>query len=232
VDTAGSRRARLAFAAVGIAAAVLQVSSSVLGDLARLDHGTLVGASADVVRLGADHAGLFRWAGLLDMLGSDLLLLPLAVYLWSRFRDAHPTAVDVGTVAAVVGLGVGAAGAAAWSSAAPLITAYASASPTDRPHVALTFVTVIHVAVALWHYVTGPALAMWLVSVAIAVRDEWRGFAIYSAILAAVTAVGSIGTALVPNATSSGPSTLFFLPLAVWSAWLAVRIWRDDASIS
>jgi hypothetical protein len=36
----------------------------------------------------------------------------------------------------------------------------------------------------------------------------------------------------VPNATSSGPSTLFFLPLAVWSAWLAVRIWRDDASSS
>jgi hypothetical protein len=230
VETPGSSRSRLAFAAVGIVAAVLSLSSSVLGDLARLDHGTLVGDSADVVRLGADHAGLFRWGGLLDMLGSYLLFLPLAVYLRNRFHDQHPTTVDVGTVAAVVASGVGAAGAAAWASASPLISAYATASPTDRPHLAVTFATVIHVVIALWHFAVGPARAVWLASVAIVARDQWRGFAVYSAVLAAATGLASIGAALMPNATSSVPETVFFLPFVVWPVWLAVRIWRDGAS--
>jgi hypothetical protein len=218
------------FAAVGIAAAVLSLASSILLDLARLDDGKLVGDAADIVRLGADHAGLFRWCGLVDMVGSYLLFLPLAVWLRNRFHDAHPTSVDVGTVAAVVYGGVGAAGAAAWAAASPLITAYASASPSDRPHLATTFTAVIHVVAALWHYVAGPAAAVWFASVAIAVRDQWRGFAVYSVILAAVTALASTGAALMPNATSSAPGTVFFLPLAVWPVWLAVRILRDDAS--
>ena len=162
------------------------------------------------------------------MFGSYLLFLPLAVYLRNRFHDAHPTTVDVGTVAAVLYGGVAAAAAAAWASATPLISTYAGASPSERPQVALTFATVMHVVTALWHFVAGPAGAVWLGSIAIAVRDRWRGFAMYSAILAAATGLTSIGAALLPNATSSGPGTLFFLPFAVWPAWLAVRIWRDD----
>jgi hypothetical protein len=71
---------------------------------------------------------------------------------------------------------------------------------------------------------------VWFASVAIAVRDRWRGFAVYSAVLAAATGLASIGAALVPDATSTGPGTLYFLPLAVWPAWLAVRISRDDVS--
>ncbi len=215
------------FAAVGVAAAAISLTSSVLGDLARLDNGRLVGDSAHIVRLGADHAGFFRWAGLLDMVGTYLLFLPLAVYLRRRFRGVHAAIMDMGTVAAVVALGVGAAGAAVWASAAPLISAHASASPNERPYLEVTFATVIHAVTAVWHYVTGPALAVWFGSVAIAARAQWRGFAAYSMVLAVSAALGSIGAALLPNATSTGPTTLFFAPLAVWAAWLGVRIWCD-----
>ena len=221
-------RRRTAFAAVGIAAAVLSLTSSVLLDLSRLDDGNLVADSVDIVALGPQHVALFRWTGLLDMLGSYLLFLPLAVYLRNRFHDAHPATIDVGTVAAVVYGGVGAAGAAVWASAAPLIAAYADASPTARPALAVTFAAVVHAVNALWHFVAGPAAAVWFASVAIVTRDQWRGFAIYSAVLGVVTGLASIGAALMPDATSSAPGTLLFLPLAVWPAWLAVRIWRDD----
>jgi hypothetical protein len=225
-----SQRSRAAFAAVAIAAALISLTSSVLLDLARLDDGRLVGDAADIVRLGSDHAGIFRWCGLLDMLGSYLLFLPLAVCLRNRFHDAHPTTVDIGTVGAVVYGAVGAAAAAAWAGAAPLISAYAIASPSGRPLLATSFAAVIHVVTALWHYVGGPAAATWFVCVAISTRDTWRGFAIYSALLGAATGLASIGTALFPNATSSGPGSLAFLPFAVWPAWLAVRIWRDRTS--
>jgi hypothetical protein len=220
----------VAFAAVGIAAAVLSLASSVLLDLARLDHAKLVPDLAYVVRLGADHAELFRWGGLLDMLGSYLLFLPLALYLRNRFHGAHPATLDVGTLAAVVYGAVGASGAAALASASPLISAYAAASPNDRPHLAVIFATLIHVVTSLWHYVAGPAAAVWFASVAIAVRDRWRGFAAYSAVLAATLGVASIASALMPNATSSGLGTLFFVPLSVWPGWLAIRILRDDPS--
>ena len=63
METPGSSGSRLAFAAVGIVAAVLSLSSSVLGDLARLDHGTLVGDSADVVRLGIEEGVLVNATG-------------------------------------------------------------------------------------------------------------------------------------------------------------------------
>jgi hypothetical protein len=221
-------RRRRAFAAVGIAAAVLSLASSVLLDLARLDDGSLVGDSADIVRLGTDHEGSFRWSGLVDMLGSYLLFLPLAVYLRDRFRDAHPTTTEIGFVAAIVYGAVGAAGAAAWASAAPLISTYANAAATDRPLLATTFATVIDVVNALWHFVAGPAAAVWFATVAIAARNRWRAFAIYSALLAAATALASIGAALSPDATSTAPATLFFLPLSVWPAWLAMQVIRDD----
>ena len=230
MSSPNAARRRRAFAAVAIAAAVLSLASSVLLDLARLDDGSLVGDSADIVRLGTDHEGLFRWSGLLDMLGSYLLFLPLAVYLRDRFRDAHPMTTEVGTMAAIVYGAVGAAGAAAWAGATPLIAAYANATPTDRPLLATTFATVIDVVNALWHFVAGPAAAVWFASVAIAARDHWRGFAIYSALLAAATGLASIGAALSPDATSTAPGTLFFLPLSVWPAWLAIQIIRDDAS--
>jgi hypothetical protein len=215
---------------VGIAAAVLSLTSSILLDLARLHDGNLVADSADIVRLGDGHAGLFRWSGLLDLLGSYLLFLPLAVYLRQRLHEAHPTAIDIGTVAAVVYGGVGAAGAAAWVGATPLITAYTNAPASEQPHVAVTFAAVLHVVAALWHYVAGPAAAVWFAAVAIAARTRWRRFAAYSAILATATGLASIGAALYPEATSSGPATLYFLPLAVWPAWLAAHVWHDDAS--
>ncbi|HUR78885.1 MAG TPA: hypothetical protein VMZ22_13130 [Acidimicrobiales bacterium] len=219
-----SARGRRAFAAVGFAAAAIQLASGVMGDLARSDHGHLVADSALIVRLGTDHVALFRWSSLLDLFGFYLLMVPLAVYLRSRFRATHPMTADVGLVAAVIFGGVGATGAAIWVSATPLISEYAHAAPADRPYLAAIFGAMIHAGAALWHFVEGPAGAVWFASVAISARLRWRGFALYSAILAVAIALGSVGTMVAPDATSSAPTTLIFLPIVVWPVWLAIRI--------
>jgi len=211
-----------------MAAGVIGLASSVLLDLSRLDRGRLVADSALIVRLGSDHVELFRWASLLDLFGSYLLMLPLAVYLRNSFHAEQPATVDIGTVAAVVFGVAGATGAATWASATPLIAAYARASPGDRPYLAAIFAAAIRAGTALWHFVEGPAAAVWFGCTALATRHRWRGFARYSAALTVAIALGSAGTMVLPDATSSGPATLFFLPVAVWPVWLAIRIWRDD----
>ncbi|MBA3652604.1 MAG: hypothetical protein H0W70_00240 [Actinobacteria bacterium] len=211
-----------------VPATLLLLASDLLFDAVRYRHGTFIPRFADLVSVGAGKAGLFRLAGLTDMLGSYLLPLPATVYLWRVLRPSKPLVVDLIALAGVgFGLIGGAAAAALSFGGSSLIRSYAAAGPGARPAIASTFASLDGALTSgVWQSFNGVLLAVWLVGLALVLRRRWRWFAAYSAVLGVAGVLGSLGLLAGQEYASSAPETVVFLPLNVWLAWLAFLLWR------
>jgi len=155
-----------------IVSTALLLVSDVLFDIVRYQHGAFVEHSTDVITAGAGKAATFRWAGLTDMLGSYLLLLPAVIYLWRRLPRGDQVVVDVISGAGAAFCVVGAAAAAIYAYAGEaLIREYAHASPAAQTDIVRTFSTLdTIVTTALWQTVNGILLATWLIGIAVLLR--------------------------------------------------------------
>jgi len=212
-----------------IVASALLFASDALFDFARYTHGTLLADPHTYVSVGASKAWVFRSGGVIDMLGSYLLPIPAIVYLWRRLRSNDNLYFDIAALAGVSFGLAGAASAAVLSMAgAPLITAYAHATPGARPAIALVFATVSDATTnGIWQTLDSILLATWLIGLAITVRTRWPWFARYSIALGVMGLVAALGLMFGSSYSGSVPQALIFLPLNVWFVWLAVRIMRD-----
>lgn len=209
------------------AAAVVGLTSSVLGDLVRYEGGGFIAHPADLVTIGADKAQLLRVAYVADMFGSYLLFIPIVVYLWHRLRPRDALVVDVLSVCGLAYAVIGAVGAGILAAAGPtLIRAYADAPVVERVHIALTYTTLSDLVIGMWQFVVGLLGGVWWIGLGVLVRDQWRWFARFSVLFGVfgVLAVAARYTGV--DYDSSAPATLAFLPIAAWPAWLGVLLWR------
>jgi hypothetical protein len=100
----------------------------------------LVGDPATVLGAGASAAPLWRWAMLLDMFYSYLLLVPLALFVHRRLRARRPWLADLGLFGAAAYIVAGGASAAILGIAgSSLIESYATASAADQVGIAASF---------------------------------------------------------------------------------------------
>jgi hypothetical protein len=214
---------------LAIAAAPLTLLGLVLG-LAIVEFDAESFRDPDVVlALGAGAAGMLRTSFLLVMLGSYLLLVPLAVALWSRLGPQRDAAWSTALVAGLAYLGLGAAGASILAAVWPeLIEQYAT-SASDRDAVRVAFVTATRVAEGgLQGAVQNIAGGVWWTLVGLRLRAAGHGkLGWLTLVLGAASTVNALGSLLAAEALTLPGLTLTVLLAPVWSIAVGVTVVRD-----
>jgi len=155
------------------------------------------------------------------MFYSYLLLVPLALFLHRRLRANLPWLADLGTVAGLAYIFVGAAAAAILAIAGgSLVEAYSAATAADRAAIATSFDLVRNVVFfALWQLLDTLTLGTWISSVGVLLLAERPilsrllvvlGLALIAASLMSMTGVHS----LAPLVVGVGAALL------VWAGWV------------
>ena len=222
-ERAPSELRRLAIAGVGLALVVAVPASVALVAAFGWDVEALLSTGSDlraIVAGGHSAAVLLHWGALGDMLYSYVLLVPLALYLHSRFRERGPWLADLGTVAAFAYIFVGGAGAAILAFGGPsLIDAYASALAPERVPILASFSELRDIVVfGLWQTLDPITLGVWILSVGWLIRPERRATGVLLVVL-------GLGTASVSALTALGTPGLakvalgWGLPVLGWALW-------------
>jgi hypothetical protein len=212
-------------AIIAFAAAAIGLASSLLWDAVRYRDGSFIAHPNDLVSIGADKAALFRVAMVADMFGSYLLFLPIVIFLWHKLRPGNELVVDIMSAAGLAYTVIGATGAGIFAAAGPtLIRSYAHAPAGETAHIAVTFATLSDLVLGMWQFVIGLLAAVWWIGVGVLLRDEWRWFARFSILLGVVTLPAVVARYAGVEYVSTAPATLAFVAIAIWPAWLGVRL--------
>ncbi len=221
------------FAAVlALLAAPIAWSSLVLGLAAASWDAEALGDASAILNLGPGAAPLLRWSYACSMFGSYLLLIPLALWLYTRLRADHPSFSRWYTLCGLGFLGLGAAGAAMLGAVWPeLIGAYAEAAPEARPGYDVTFRTATWLAQeGLQGIIQDVAGATWWIGLGLLLRRSTRGLAWFSLVLGAALAINAVGNLLGNEALTSVGLAANLLLAPIWGVWAGLTAWRSANS--
>jgi hypothetical protein len=220
---------RRAIVAVGWTSLALVLVHSVLWDIVRYEDGRLIARMADLVNVGSGMATLFRLSLVADAVGSYLLLVPIALHLWHRYRERDPWAVDVATTAALVYATAGAITACALAVGGErLIRVHVSAVAADRPAIEASFTGLMDAALGVWQLLGLAALGTWWVIIGRFLRAEHRWLATFSLVAGAFSLAVAVGRAAGLDFEVAAPATLAFTPIGVWAVWVALATSRES----
>lgn len=136
----------------------------------------IFGDPAAILGGGSSVAALLRWGAIGDMFYSYLLLVPLALFLHRRLRPIKPWLADIGTIAALAYIFVGAAAAAILASVgSSLVEAHETAPATDLPAIAISFGVLRNIVYfGVWQMLDPLTAATWVASVGWLLLSERR----------------------------------------------------------
>jgi hypothetical protein len=194
--------------------------------LPRTGLGVLINEPAALVTIGAERAPILRWAYLLDAVGWYLLLVPLILFLRSRFREDG--LADLAAVGALAYVLMGSMAAVLMATAAPrLIEAFAGTTGPTQEAARLTFAVLSEgVHQGVWQTLDPIALGVWLLITGMHLRSAGAGW------LGTVPMILGILAFLASAATAAGASALVLVLLApgalfpLWVLWMGVRLLR------
>jgi hypothetical protein len=182
---------------------------------------------ATILALGPAGAGLIRWGFWLTMLGSYLLLTPLAFWLETQARPADNLLARWVTFCGLAYLSLGAAGAAMLAATWPTLIEAASAEPTRNDSILVAFRTATALAE---RGLQGPLQnlvgAIWWAGLGTLLWQQRRSFALFSLLLGVCSLLNALGGVTgVETLNFVGlVGTLILAPLwAVWAGALALR---------
>jgi len=227
-SAAGTRRGERWAGALAIVAGPLTVLGLVLG-LVLVDFDAERFRDPDVVLgLGADAAVTLRASYLLVMLGSYLLLVPLAVWIWSRLAPRVDPAWMTALVAGLLYLSLGAAGASILAAVWPALIQEFAAPGADGGAVRVAFVTATRIAEdGLQGAVQNLAGGVWWTAVGLRLRQaRHRALGVLSLVLGAASTVNALGSLTATEALTLPGLTLTVLLSPVWSVALGLTAAR------
>ena len=206
-----------------VLAIVLSVPSSLAffaafgGDV----EAAIFGHPAAILGGGASAAALLRWGAILDMFYSYLLLVPLAMFLHRRLRPIKPWLADIGTIAALAYILVGAAGAAILATAgSSLVDAYGTAAPADQPAIATSFEMLRDIVYfGLWQMLDPVTSGVWISSVGWLLLSERRLIGRFLVVLGAGLMGMSVMTMLGIHSLAALLASVAVIVL-IWLGWV------------
>jgi hypothetical protein len=182
-----------------------------------------------VLGLGADAAGTLRASFLLVMLGSYLLVVPLALWLAQRLGDGRDWRWRLTTVAGLAYLGLGAAGSCILAAVWPDLVRQQAAGEADPQTLVVAFRTATRIAEdGLQGAMQNLAGALWWAGLGVALRRAGRGgLGWFTLALAAGSTLNTLGALLSVEALTLVGLTLTVLLAPVWAVVLGVAALRD-----
>jgi hypothetical protein len=184
--------------ATAIAGLLLMGTSGFLMFAAGNFSADIVNDPRALVERGSAAAELMRWACVADLIGY-LLMAPLALYFFGRFRGDQFIALY--TFAGLAYVLIGAAGAVILGAAAPpLMRAYPSALAAEQEAIRTNFSTLHHIVLrGLWQTLELIPAAVWLLGVGRTLyRSSARTLGIVLLVIGSLAAVGAAGRLLSP----------------------------------
>lgn len=183
-----------------------------------------------ILELGAAPAVVLRWSFLLSMVGSYLLLLPLA--MWFGNTLAEPTNLPLRwyTFCGLGYLTLGALGAAilaaVWSQ---LITLYSSASGDQQTAIRTAFITATSIAEdGFQGVVQNIAGGIWWIGIGGMLWHQRRVFAGFTILLGLFSIANVVGTLVASEALSLVGLTATILLAPVWAIWAGLVVMRSS----
>jgi hypothetical protein len=182
-----------------------------------------------VLALGGEAAATLRTSYLLVLLGWYLLLVPLAVALWSRLGPDRDATWTTALVAGLAYLGLGAAGASILAAVWPALIEQYGTPSADRGAVRVAFVTATRIAEdGLQGAVQNVAGGLWWTLVGLRLREAGHGkLGWLTLVLGAASTVNALGSLLAAEALTLPGLTLTVLLAPVWSIAVGVTVVRD-----
>lgn len=207
----------LACGSIGVQALVLGVNTDPFSN------------PASILMTGANGANLFRWGMILDIFGYYLLLVPLALLLWSRLQPKGMNLVTLYTFCGLAYILVGAIGAATLAAISPpLIEGYGHASAQQQQMYEVVFSGFINVVyVGLWNLLESSLSGIWWLGIGLFLRREQPALGIFTTVLGIFALLDALGRILNIQLiyTVGLAGILLFIP--IWTLWFGIDLLRS-----
>jgi hypothetical protein len=207
----------LAFGSIGVQALVLGVNTDPFSN------------PASILMTGTNGANLLRWGMILDIFGYYLLLVPLALLLWSRLQPKGMNLVTLYTFCGLAYILVGAIGAATLAAISPpLIEGYGHASAQQQQMYEVVFSGFINVVyVGLWNLLESSLSGIWWLGIGLFLRREQPALGIFTTVLGIFALLDALGRILnIPLIYTVGlAGILLFIP--IWTLWFGIDLLRS-----
>jgi Domain of unknown function (DUF4386) len=207
----------LAFGSIGVQALVLGVNTDPFSN------------PASILMTGTNGANLLRWGMILDIFGYYLLLVPLALLLWSRLQPKGMNLVTLYTFCGLAYILVGAIGAATLAAISPpLIEGYGHASAQQQQMYEVVFSGFINVVyVGLWNLLESSLSGIWWLGIGLLLRREQPALGIFTTVLGIFALLDALGRILNIQLiyTVGLAGILLFIP--IWTLWFGIDLLRS-----
>ena len=179
-----------------------------------------------LITIGAAASEIFRWGSILE-LGSTILLVPSALYLWYWINPRAPRLVTLVTIYGLTSILLAVTGELLRIALyPPLINAYSQAPEAQRDVLMAVFQGVTNFNFeGLWA-LEEIFWGIWFLGIGLVLRSERRSLGIFTVILGIVFVGGGTGWLMRVEPLSRLENVFFLVPF--WAVWLGVVIWRRD----
>lgn len=230
-DLQGLRRVALGALALAVLVGIVSIGMGLaaVGDFEALAFGHV----ETILRAGPQGAVLWRWSNFLDVFYSYLLLAPIALYGHRLLRDRKPWLADLGLLAAVAYIVIGAASAAALAIAGSgLIEAYSTASSTaERDAITDSFTLLRDIFYyGIWQTLDPITAGSWLIAYGWLMRGDQPRLGRLIVMIGAGLWAGALGTMLDVHSLP-GLALIFGGALALWLVWVVIAGRQQPSNI-
>ncbi len=187
---------------------------------------------ADLITAGldAEAAGLFRWGSILELLGSFILLIPPALYLWQWLKPQNPGLVNMATVFGLGSIFIGVIGAAIRANFwPPMMIAYPEAGEAQRQVLEVVFRSVTEFNFEGLYGVDSLLAGLWWLGIGLVLRGEKRILGLATTLMGVAILGTGVGWLFRVDPLARLELFYFFEPF--WAIWLGIVILRDKEAI-
>lgn len=176
---------------------------------------------------------LLRWAMLTDLFGYYLLLLPCIYFLRPYLREQTPWA-NLITYCGTTYVLIGAIGAVVMAEVVcPLLTQYATASPTQQALLQTTYQALNRLVYnGLWNLLETLLAGVWWTMTGAVLRTWHKPLGWVTMVLGLFTALDALGNLLSLPLPAAIGLNIYLLLAPVWAIWLGVLLWRQTRLIA
>ncbi len=222
------------FAAVtAIVSFPLALASIVLSDMVTNFSPDVATNPVLMLAVGTSGANLVRWGMILDMLGTYLPILPIALFVQHWLRAKSPAWIRFYTTCGL-GFGIiGSVGAVALAAVQPpLINAYTQALPQQRAILEAIFGATWYIVFGgVWNILGELLAGLWFIGTGSLLWNERRILGIVGMIVGVSALLDALGNIFGIESLALVGLSIYIILAPIWALWFGIDLLRKPVQI-